>query len=167
MDPTDTPLPDCQNILETIVDIFDPLVGMGKATSSAELTEKARGASFADKLFTPLSGKPQDECLLKQHVYPEVFRGQWGRAGTVVVTNQDFATRLRLPPSHTWGGQFALAHDESKLAPLRIIHVRETKACTFFSPSIVSCQGTRHKSRRRAQGPGCEQARVRNRTTFS
>ncbi len=45
------------------MDIFDPLVGMGKATSSAELSEKARGASFADKLFTPLSGESQNVCL--------------------------------------------------------------------------------------------------------
>lgn len=46
-----------QSILETIVDIFDPLVGMGNAVSSAELGEKPRGASFVDKLFIPFSGK--------------------------------------------------------------------------------------------------------------
>lgn len=46
-----------QSILETIVDIFDPLVGMGRAVSSAELEEKPRGASFVAKLFIPFSGK--------------------------------------------------------------------------------------------------------------
>lgn len=40
------------------MDIFDPLVGMGRAISSAELGEKPRGASFVDKLFIPFSGKP-------------------------------------------------------------------------------------------------------------
>lgn len=45
-----------QSILETIVNIFDPLVGMGRAISSAELGEKLRGSSFVDKLFIPFSG---------------------------------------------------------------------------------------------------------------
>ena len=45
-----------QSILETIVDIFDPLVGMGRGISSTELSERTRGASFVDKLFTPFSG---------------------------------------------------------------------------------------------------------------
>ncbi|CAN0097263.1 unnamed protein product, partial [Hapterophycus canaliculatus] len=41
------------SILETIADIFDPLVSMGKSTSSAEMGERTRGASFVDKLFIP------------------------------------------------------------------------------------------------------------------
>lgn len=49
-----------QSILETIVDIFDPLVGMGRGTSPSELVERTRGASFVDKLFTPFSGKLHD-----------------------------------------------------------------------------------------------------------
>lgn len=53
-----------QSILETIVDIFDPLVGMGRGISSTELGERTRGASFVDKLFTPFSGKLQNYCCL-------------------------------------------------------------------------------------------------------
>ena len=39
------------------MDIFDPLVGVGRPASSAELGNKSRGTSFADKLFIPFSGK--------------------------------------------------------------------------------------------------------------
>lgn len=46
-----------QSILETIVDIFDPLVGMSRGISSTELGERTRRASFADELSTPFSGK--------------------------------------------------------------------------------------------------------------
>eukprot|EP00752_Nemacystus_decipiens_P007062 g6329.t1 len=45
-----------ESILETIVDVFDPLVGMGRGVPSTELGERTRGASFVDKLFTPFSG---------------------------------------------------------------------------------------------------------------
>ena len=41
------------------MDIFDPLVGVGRPASSAELGNKPRGTSFADKLFIPFSGKLQ------------------------------------------------------------------------------------------------------------
>ena len=43
------------------MDIFDPLVGVGRPASSAVLGSKPRGTSFADKLFIPFSGKLQ--CL--------------------------------------------------------------------------------------------------------
>lgn len=39
------------------MDIFDPLVGVGRPAASAELGNKPRGTSFADKIFIPSSGK--------------------------------------------------------------------------------------------------------------
>lgn len=35
-------------------------MGMGRETSSAQVSNKQRGASFVDKLFTPFSGKMRD-----------------------------------------------------------------------------------------------------------
>ncbi|CAM9962272.1 unnamed protein product [Ascophyllum nodosum] len=44
------------SILDTIVDMFDPVMGMGKTSSSTNSAHNPRRGSFVDKLFTPFSG---------------------------------------------------------------------------------------------------------------
>lgn len=47
---------DGQSILETIMDVFRPLLGMSSASPSGA-GSKPRRTSFVDKAFTPFSGK--------------------------------------------------------------------------------------------------------------
>lgn len=54
------------------MDIFDPLVGMGRGVSSTELGERTRGASFVDELFTPFSGKLQNSFEVVGFLRPKL-----------------------------------------------------------------------------------------------